>query len=131
MPLYGNELDRQCTPGEAGLGRVVKLRKPGGFVGADALAAAAERGPRKLLAGLVLRGPGIARHGYPVYVEGASDAPAGVITSGSQSPTLGSAIAMAWLPPDAASPGTMVQVGIRASRVAAVVVALPFYRRQS
>ena len=54
----------------------------------------------------------------------------GVVTSGSQSPTLGMAIAMAWLPPASASPGTMVQVGIRASRVAAEVVALPFYRRQ-
>ena len=129
MPLYGNELDRDCVPAEAGLGRVVKLDKPGGFVGHDALAAAAAAGPRKLLAGLVLREPGIARHGYPVYLDGGDDA-VGIITSGSQSPTLGQAIAMAWLPPAAAVPGTMVQVGIRASRVAAEVVALPFYRRQ-
>ncbi len=129
MPLYGNELDRGCVPAEAGLGRVVKLDKPGGFVGRDALAAATAAGPRKVLVGLVLREPGIARHGYPVYLPG-SAASDGVVTSGSQSPTLGQAIAMAWLPPASASPGTMVQVGIRASRVAAEVVALPFYHRQ-
>ncbi len=130
MPLYGNELDRDCVPAEAGLGRVVRLDKPGGFVGRDALAAAAAAGPRKLLAGLVLREPGIARHGYPVYLDGGDGPPEGIVTSGSQSPTLGQAIAMAWLPPAAALPGTMVQVGIRATRVAAEVVALPFYRRQ-
>ncbi len=129
MPLYGNELDRGCVPEEAGLGRVVKLDKPGGFVGREALAAATAAGPRKLLGGLVLREPGIARHGYPVYLNG-GDEPEGIVTSGSQSPTLGKAIAMAWLPPASASPGTMVQVGIRATRVAAEVVALPFYRRQ-
>ena len=129
MPLYGNELDRDCTPAEAGLGRVVKADKPGGFVGREALVAAAAAGPRKLLVGLTLREPGIARHGYPVYVGGDAE-PAGVVTSGSPSPTLGVSIAMAWLPPDSASMGTMVQVGIRASRVAAEVVALPFYRRQ-
>ncbi len=129
MPLYGNELDRGCTPEEAALGRVVKLDKPGGFVGQDALERAAAAGPRKLLVGLILREPGIARHGYPVFLPGSSEAD-GVITSGSQSPTLGFAIAMARVPPAAASPGTMVQVGIRASRVAAEVVAMPFYRRQ-
>ncbi len=128
MPLYGNELDRDCTPFEAGLGRVVKLDKPGGFVGRDALDAAAAAEPRKSLVGLRLLEPGIARHGYPVFTEGGGDA-VGVITSGSLSPTLGVAIAMAWLPPAAAVPGTMVSVGIRASRVAAEVVALPFYRR--
>ena len=129
MPLYGNELDRDCTPAVAGLGRVVKPDKPGGFVGRAALMASADAGPRKLLVGLILREPGIARHGYPVYFDDGTDR-VGVITSGSLSPTLGVSVAMAWLPPDSASMGTMVQVGIRASRVAAEVVALPFYRRQ-
>jgi len=129
MPLYGNELDRDCTPEEAGLGRVVKLDKPGGFVGRDALQSAAAAGPRTRLVGLLLRGPGIARHGYPVYLDGGADA-VGLVTSGTLSPTLGTAIAMAWVPPGTAAPGTMVDVGIRTSRVAAEVVTLPFYRRQ-
>jgi aminomethyltransferase len=133
MPLYGNELDRATRPEEARLGRVVKLDKPGGFVGREALADAHAAGPRKLLAGLVLREAGIARHGYPVLdadaPPAASREPVGSVTSGSHSPTLGVAIAMAYVPPALAAPGTMVRVGIRTSAPAAEVVELPFYRR--
>ena len=81
MPLYGNELDRATTPFEAGLGRVVKLAKAGDFVGRDALARAAEAGPRRLLVGLVVRWRGIGRHGYPVW---AGDRRTGAVTSGTQ-----------------------------------------------
>jgi aminomethyltransferase len=130
MPLYGNELDRQTTPFEAGLGRVVKLDKPGDFVGRDALARAQQAGPRKQLVGLAVEGPGIARHGYPVFTGQATEA-TGIVTSGTQSPTLGRAIAMAYVPPEASAPGTMVEVGIRAARVPAEVVPLPFYHRQA
>jgi aminomethyltransferase len=128
MPLYGNELDEATNPFEAGLGRVVKLDKPGDFVGREALAAVAESGPRKLLAGLVVRGRGIARHGYPVH-RPREEEPSGVVTSGAPSPTLGVPIAMAYLPPEDSSPGTMTEVGIRSSRVEAEVVPLPFYSR--
>jgi aminomethyltransferase len=133
MPLYGNELDRDTLPDEARLGRVVKLDKPGGFVGRDALAEARAAGPRKSLVGLALREPGIARHGYPLLKGDASPEvpgdPEGVVTSGSHSPTLGTAIAMGYLPPSFAAPGTMVRVGVRSSTPAAEVVELPFYRR--
>jgi aminomethyltransferase len=128
MALYGNELDRETTPFEAGLGRVVKLDKPGDFVGRDALARARQSEPRKQLVGLTLEGAGIARHGYPVHTGGGAEA-SGIVTSGTFSPTLGKAIAMAYVPPDAGAPGTMVEVGIRAARVPAEVVPLPFYRR--
>ncbi len=130
MPLYGNELDREVRPAEAGLGRVVKLDKPGGFVGHDALVAAAADGPRHQLVGLMMREPGIARHGYPVLDVDDPEGPIGVVTSGTQSPTLGSAIAMARVPPALATPGTMVRVGIRASSPVSEVTALPFYRRR-
>ena len=133
MPLYGNELDRETHPDEARLGRVVKLDKPGDFVGRDALAEARAAGPRKMLVGLVLREPGIARHGYPILAaEATPDAPGdsiGVVTSGSHSPTLGTAIAMGYVPPALATPGTMVRVGVRSSTPAAEVVELPFHRR--
>ena len=105
MPLYGNELDRDCTPAEAGLGRVVKLDKPGGFVGREALVAAAAAGPGK-----AARRPDPARAGHRAVtatrstLEDGADA-VGVVTSGSLSPTLGVSIAMAWLPPDSASSG--------------------------
>jgi glycine cleavage system T protein (aminomethyltransferase) len=128
MPLYGNELGRDTTPFDAGLGRVVKLAKAGDFVGREALAAAQARGRPKALVGLLVRGRGIARHGYPVLRrEGAEQV--GVVTSGTQSPTLGEAIAMAYVPPDAAAAGTMLEVAIREARVPVEVVTLPFYRR--
>ena len=124
--LYGNEMDRSTTPFEAGLGRVVKLNKAEDFVGRDALVRAAEAGPRRLLAGLAVRGRGIARHGYPVW---AGDRRTGSVTSGTQSPTLGLPIAMAYVTPGDAVAGTMLDVEIRSARVAAEVVPLPFYSR--
>ena len=128
MPLYGNELDRVTNPYEAGLGRVVKLGKPGDFTGRAALEKAAAEGPSKRLVGLVLRGRGIARHGYPVLDAGG---PTGVVTSGTMSPTLGEAIAMAYVAPGHAQPGTMLDIEIRGARVAAEVVQLPFYSRSA
>jgi aminomethyltransferase len=127
MPLYGNELRVDTNPFEAGLGRVVKLDKAGDFVGRAALQAVSEEGPVKRLAGLALRGRGIARHGYPVHAP--DGAPCGAVTSGTLSPTLGEAIAMAYVPPSQAEPGTMLSVAIRDARVPAEVVALPFYTR--
>lgn len=129
MPLYGNELDRTVNPFEAGLGRVVRLDKPGDFVGRAALEAALARPQSRTLVGLVLRERGVARHGYPVFAPGTAPAPTGVVTSGSVSPTLGVSIAMAYVPPDASAMGTMQAVAIRDGRVAAEVVALPFYVR--
>lgn len=128
MPLYGNELDLDTNPYEAGLGRVVKLEKDGDFVGRAALEKVARDGTARRLVGLVMEGRGIARHGYPVH---AGERRTGVVTSGTQSPTLGQPIAMAFVAPGDAEPGTLVDVEIRDARVPARVVALPFYRRKS
>ena len=126
MPLYGNDLDRTTNPYEAGLGRVVKLDKPGDFVGRSALEKVARDGPAKKLVGLVVEGRGIARHGYPVHRESRRT---GVVTSGTHSPSLGRAIAMAYVAPPDAESGTILDVEIREQRVPAAVVDLPFYRR--
>jgi aminomethyltransferase len=126
MPLYGNELDRATNPFQANLGRVVKLAKPNDFTGRAALEAVARDGVDRRLVGLVLRERGIARHGYPVVDD---DGPTGVVTSGTMSPTLGEAIAMAYVAPRHVEPGTMLAVEIRGARVAAEVVPLPFYKR--
>lgn len=128
MPLYGNELDRTTSPYDAGLGRVVKLDKPEAFIGRAALERIAADGPRRSLVGLVVEGRGIARHGYAVHV---GERRTGVVTSGTQSPTLGVPIAMAYVAPGDAEPGTMVDIEIRDARVPARVVPLPFYRRSS
>ena len=126
MPLYGNELDRRTNPYQAGLGRVVKLGKAGDFVGRAALEKVARDGVDRRLVGLALRGRGIARHGYPVLD---TAGPTGTVTSGTMSPTLGEAIAMAYVAPAHAEPGTMLAVEIRGAPVAAEVVPLPFYTR--
>lgn len=126
MPLYGNELDRATNPFEANLGRVVKLGKTGDFVGRAALEKVAAAGVARRLVGLVMRGRGIARHGYPIHV---GPRTTGVVTSGTHSPSLGEAVAMAYVATADAEPGTMVDVEIRGQRVPAEVVALPFYRR--
>lgn len=125
MPLYGNELDRSVNPYEANLGRVVKLEK-GEFVGRGALAAVQQTGPQRRLVGLVMRDEAIARHGYPVLVDGAE---AGVVTSGTLSPTLGERIAMAYLPAADAAVGAAVEVLVRERPHPAEQVKLPFYRR--
>jgi aminomethyltransferase len=128
MPLYGNELDRDTNPYEAGLGRVVKLEKAGDFVGRAALTEVSRDGPARKLIGLTVVGRGIARHGHPI-VAADDRAPIGAVTSGTMSPTLGVPIAMGYVPTDAAEPGTMLAVDIREAPVPAEVVALPFYRR--
>ena len=130
MPLYGNELTRDTNPYEAGLGRVVRLDKTAAFIGRDALAAASEAPLAKQLCGLRVNGRGIARHGYPVFKAGSPEA-TGVVTSGTQSPTLGVPIAMAYVQPREASVGTALEIEIRTKRVAAEAVPLPFYKKEA
>ena len=127
MPLYGNELGRDVTPFEAGLGRVVKFDKPGEFVGREALAARASSGPIRRLVGLTVQSRRIARHGYPVLADGKA---CGIVTSGAPSPTLGVPIAMAYLEPGADGDDHELAVDVRGTPVPAQLTDLPFYRRR-
>ncbi|MEZ7004016.1 glycine cleavage system aminomethyltransferase GcvT [Streptomyces sp. AD55] len=130
MPLYGNELSAALTPFDAGFGRVVKFEKEGDFVGREALAEAASRAestPPRVLVGLVAEGRRVPRAGYAVVRDGEV---VGEVTSGAPSPTLGKPIAMAYVDPAVAAPGTPgVGVDIRGSHEPYEVVALPFYTR--
>ncbi|GAA4016420.1 glycine cleavage system aminomethyltransferase GcvT [Streptomyces marokkonensis] len=131
MPLYGHELSTALTPFDAGFGRVVKFEKEGDFVGRAALAEAAsrsEQNPPRVLVGLVAEGRRVPRAGYQVVAGGEV---IGEVTSGAPSPTLGMPIAMAYVDPAHAAPGTAgVGVDIRGSHEPYEVVALPFYKRQ-
>jgi aminomethyltransferase len=129
MCLYGNDIDATTTPLEAGLGWIVKLDK-GDFIGRDVLERQAEEGLERRLVGLEMVDRGIARHGYPVLLAETDDEAAGVVTSGTQSPTLGKALAMAYLPSDMAVAGREVFVLIRNRSVRARVADLPFYSRK-
>jgi aminomethyltransferase len=129
MCLYGNDIDATTTPLEAGLGWIVKLDK-GDFIGRDVLESQAEAGVERRLCGLEMVERGIARHGYPVRLADGDAEPAGVVTSGTMAPTLGKALAMAYLPVDAAAVGREVYVEVRSRSVRARVVELPFYSRK-
>jgi aminomethyltransferase len=125
LPLYGNDLRRDVTPLEAGLGMFVKLDK-GDFVGRAALAAQKESGVPRKLVGLESVGRGIARTGYPVF---RGDQQVGEVTSGTMSPTLQKPIALALVDSDCASIGETLEVEIRGKRHPMTVVKTPFYKR--
>jgi aminomethyltransferase len=124
MCLYGNELDPETTPLEAGIGFAVHLDKEQEFVGQEALRREKEEGLRKKLVGFKVEGRGIARHDYPVAVEGET---VGHVTSGTMSPTLNEAIGLALVAPDVEDE---FEVAIRSRTVAAHTVPLPFYKRE-
>ena len=126
MPLHGHELSDRILPAQAGLGRVVASDKDD-FVGKAALAAAPDDLP--VLVGLAAEGRRAGRAGYAVYADADRGEPVGEITSGALSPTLGHPIAMAFVPPALAAPGTSVFIDVRGTRIPATVTALPFYRR--
>jgi aminomethyltransferase len=126
LPLHGHELGPGITPLQAGLGWVVGWDKPA-FRGRDALLAERERGASRLLRGLVVEGRQPPRQGYDVLVDGK---PAGTVTSGNFSPTLGHGIALAFVPPSV-EPGATVDVDMRGTATPARVVKPPFYKRSS
>lgn len=125
MALYGHEIDASITPLEADLAWIVKMDK-GDFLGREALAAQLARGVRRKLIGFEMRGRGIARDGYEVFLDGA---PAGWVTSGGPSPTLKKNIGLCYLPVERAQIGVTIQILIREQLVEAVTVPTPFYKR--
>src|SRR3989442_12998747 len=103
-------MDEQHTPLEAGLGWIVKLDKPGGFVGSDALTRQKQEGLKRRLAGFKLTGKGIARHGYTVLKVGQR---VGEGTSGAIRPVLKETIGLAYVPAAPADEGATCAVEIR------------------
>lgn len=124
MCLYGNELDPETTPLEAGIGFAVHLNKENEFIGQEALLREKEEGLKKRLVGFKVEGRGIARHDYPITLDGKS---VGVVTSGTMSPTLNEAIGLALVGPDVED---RFEVRIRSRSVPAHTVPLPFYKRE-
>ena len=125
MTLFGHEIHASVTPWKADLGWIVKLDK-GDFVGKEALVKQKERGVTRKLTGFEMRGRGIARDGYEVYVDGL---PAGWETSGSPSPTLNKNIGLCYLPAAQARIGRAISILVRGQLVDAVTVPTPFYKR--
>ncbi|HEY9875102.1 MAG TPA: glycine cleavage T C-terminal barrel domain-containing protein, partial [Candidatus Obscuribacterales bacterium] len=128
MALYGNDIDETTTPLEAGLGWLVHLDTKGDFIGRPILEQQKANGVDRRLVGLEMQGRYIARHGYPVLSNGEG---VGVVTSGTQSLTLGRAIALAYVPTKLSQLGQQLEVEIRGKAYPAVVVKKPFYRSPS
>jgi aminomethyltransferase len=125
-PLYGHELDEQTTPIEAGVGFFVALDK-GEFNGRAVLAEQKTRGvKKKLVAFKMTEKSAPPRPHYPIWANGAS---VGIVTSGTQSPSLNLGIGMGYVPPELAKPDTKIEIEIRGKRHAAVVVAKPIFRK--
>lgn len=120
MPLYGHELSADISPAEAGLQPFIKQDKPD-FIGKQALMK-----PRlRKRIGLKLTERGIAREGATILLD---DEEIGFVTSGTLSPTLGEAIAMALVPANFEE--QRLTVAVRANRIGAEVAALPFYKKK-
>lgn len=121
--LYGNDIDDTTNPIEAGLGWITKLNK-GAFTNSEYIKQVKADGPTRKLVGFEMIDKGIPRHGYEVA--DASGKVMGVVTSGTQSPTLNKAIGMAYVATSSATPGTEINVIIREKQVKAVVTKIPF-----
>ena len=122
LPLYGNEIDKDITPLEAGLGIFVKLEGDD-FIGKSVLAAQKTEGLKRKSVGFELIDKGIPRHGYPVYAEGKE---IGVVTTGYISPSLERTIGMALIDANYSALSTEIQIGIRKNMAKAQVVSKRF-----
>lgn len=125
MSLYGQDINEETTPLEAGLKWLVHLEKKGDFIGREVLETQAKEGLKRRLVGLEMEGRYIARHGYGVMSEGKI---VGEVTSGTSSPTLGKAIALAYVPQELSKKGTKLDIEIRGKLHQAKVVKKPFYK---
>ncbi len=121
MNLYGQDMNENVTPLESGLAWTVALDGERDFIGRAALEQQKASGVQRKLVGLVLEDRGVLRHDQVVL----SDAGKGVVTSGTFSPTLSKAIALARVP---VGTGAAVEVDIRGRKLAARVVRPPFAR---
>jgi aminomethyltransferase len=127
MCLYGNDIDETTTLVEAGLGWITCVEPhKGDFNGRAILAEQKAKGPSRKLVGFEMKDRGIARHGYPVLVNGV---PVSVVTSGSMAPFLEKNIGLAYLPKEHCSVGSSLGIEIRGVSVAAEIVKTPFYKR--
>lgn len=128
FPLYGNDIDQDTNPLDAGLGWVVKFDKPQNFVGKEALQKIKAAGVQRSLVGIKVLDRGIPRHGYEV-LDGEGKEKVGVVTSGTLSPSLGFPVAIAYVRHDLRQPGTKLMVKVRDKAYPAEVVPTPFYKR--
>jgi aminomethyltransferase len=123
--LYGNDINDTTSPLEAGLGWITKFSSP--FLNSENLKAQKEAGVTRKLVAFEMIDKGIPRHDYEIA--DASGNVVGIVTSGTQSPSLEKAIGMGYVPTAMSTLGTEVFILVRGKSLKAVVVSLPFYKK--
>ena len=124
LMLHGSDMTVENNPYEAGLRWTVRPNRPE-YIAGEALRKIRDAGTPRKIAGFAMRSRGIARHGHTVHV---NEEEVGIVTSGTHSPTLGSAVAMGYVDVAHSDIRTAVQINVRGRMVDAEVVKLPFYR---
>ncbi|MBN1144600.1 MAG: glycine cleavage system aminomethyltransferase GcvT [Bacteroidales bacterium] len=124
--LYGNDINDETSPIEAGLGWITKFNPDRSFIDRDLLLEQKNKGTSRKLVGFEMTERGIPRQHYKLFnIEGVE---IGEVTSGTMSPSLKTGIGMAYVQSAYAAQGTEIKVGIRDKMVAAKVVKMPFYK---
>jgi aminomethyltransferase len=119
--LYGNEMDENVNPIEAGLGWIVSARKE--FIGSDVIVPLKKSGTSRMMSGFKLSSRGVPRQNHPVKRDGVT---VGEVTSGTLSPTLSEGIGLALIGSEHTGPGTEIFVEIRGRDIPATIVETPF-----
>ncbi len=122
--LYGNDIDDTTSPLEAGLGWITKFTKE--FTNSTTLKKQKEEGTKKKLVGFEMTERGIPRHGYEITDHTGNVV--GIVTSGTQSPSLQKAIGLGYVPSELSKEGSEIKIKIRDKDIAAKVVKIPFYK---
>ena len=128
LPLYGNELDADITPLEAGYGFFVKLDVDADFIGKEALKKQKTEGLKRKVVGFEMVGKGIPRHGYPVLADGKE---IGFVTTGYAAPSVGKTIGLAMVDIAYADLDSKIEIQIRNKTSEAKVISRKFLDRKN
>lgn len=123
--LYGNDINDTTSPLEAGLGWITKFTKE--FTNSEYLKAQKEAGVTRKLVGFEMVERGIPRHDYEIA--DANGNIIGIVTSGTQAPSLGIAIGMGYVSTEFSTPDSEIYIRIRNKDIKAKVVKMPFYKK--
>ncbi|MBU2493855.1 MAG: glycine cleavage system aminomethyltransferase GcvT [Bacteroidetes bacterium] len=124
--LYGNDIDQNTNPLEAGLGWITKLKKEENFIAKDVLIKVKEEGLKRKLVPITTEEKAFPRHGYDLTVNGQV---VGQVTSGTVSPILEKPIAMGYVKTEFAKENDTVNFFIRGKEIPATIVKLPFVKK--
>jgi aminomethyltransferase len=122
--LYGNDIDDTTSPLEAGLGWITKLKKAADFNGKNWMSIQKEAGLSRKLVGFVMEERRVPRHGYEIC--DAAGNSIGVVTSGTQSPSLDIPIGMGYVPSSLASVGNSIFIKMGSKLLEGKITSVPF-----